>query len=456
MPAELTPQFHGFTGAALDREVWLGGALGLEKATVREVVEILRRNYCGKLGLEYMHINDLEERRFLQERMEGREAEIRFTPEGKQSILTKVVQAEQWEKFLARKYVGTKRFGLDGGEAMVPALEAVIKYGGQLGVCQIVLGMSHRGRLNVLSNVMGKPYRVIFSEFAGGSANPEDVGGSGDVKYHLGTSSDREFDGIRCISASSPIPAIWRRSIRSCSARPAPSRSRAATPDGSEVLPVLLHGDAAFAGQGIVSECFGFSGIPGYSTGGCIHFVINNQVGFTTSPQFARSSPYPSDVAKAVQAPIMHVNGDDPEAVTFACKLAIEFRQKFKRDIVIDMWCYRRFGHNEGDEPSFTQPLMYKEIRQHAPISELYAARLEKEGVIKAGLARRRDRRLHRHARGRVRGRQILSAQQGRLVRGQMGRAPQAAGGDHRAPQRRHRRARGHAPRDRQDPDHGP
>ncbi len=384
MPAELTPAFHGFTEAALDRDVWLGGALGLEKATVRELVEILRRNYCGHLGLEYMHINDLEERRFLQERMEGREAEIRFTPEGKQSILTKVVQAEQWEKFLARKYVGTKRFGLDGGEAMIPALEAVIKYGGQFGVRQIVLGMSHRGRLNVLSNVMGKPYRVIFSEFAGGSANPTDVGGSGDVKYHLGTSSDREFDGIKVHLSLVPNPSHLE------AVNPVLGKTRAEQvarddADGSEVLPVLLHGDAAFAGQGIVSECFGFSGIPGYSTGGCIHFVVNNQVGFTTSPQFARSSPYPSDVAKAVQAPIMHVNGDHPEAVTFACKLAIEFRQRFKRDIVIDMWCYRRFGHNEGDEPSFTQPLMYKEIRQHALVSELYAARLEKEGVVPAG-----------------------------------------------------------------------
>ena len=385
LPADLTPEYHGFTGAALDREVWVGGALGLEKATVREIVEILRRNYCGNVGLEYMHINDLEERRFLQERMEGREAEIRFTPEGKKSILTKVVQAEQWEKFLARKYVGTKRFGLDGGEAMVPALEAVIKYGGQLGVCQIVLGMAHRGRLNVLANVMGKPYRAIFSEFAGGSANPEDVGGSGDVKYHLGTSSDREFDGIKVHLSLVPNPSHLEAVDPVVLGKAKAEQIARGDLEGDSVLPVLLHGDAAFAGQGIVAECLGFSGIPGYATGGCIHFIINNQVGFTTSPQFARSSPYPSDVAKAVQAPILHVNGDDPEAVTFACKLAIEYRQQFNRDIVIDMWCYRRFGHNEGDEPSFTQPLMYQEIRQHAPISELYAARLQKEGVIEEG-----------------------------------------------------------------------
>ncbi len=386
LPEDLTPEYHGFTGeGSLDRPVWLGGALGLEKATVREVVEILRRNYCGRVGLEYMHINDLDERRFLQDRMEGKDAGIVFTPEGKQSILTKVVQAEQWETFLARKYVGTKRFGLDGGEAMVPALEAVIKYGGQYGVQSMVFGMSHRGRLNVLANVMGKPYRAIFSEFAGGAANPEDVGGSGDVKYHLGTSSDREFDGIRVHLSLVPNPSHLEAVDPVVLGKAKAQQIARGDVEGDSVLPVLLHGDAAFAGQGIVAECLGFSGIPGYSTGGCLHFIINNQVGFTTSPQFARSSPYPSDVAKLVQAPILHVNGDDPEAVTFACKLAIEYRQAFNRDIVIDMWCYRRFGHNEGDEPSFTQPLMYQEIRKHSPISALYAARLEKEAVIKPG-----------------------------------------------------------------------
>jgi 2-oxoglutarate dehydrogenase E1 component len=386
MPADLTPEYHGFTGAgALDRPVWLGGALGLEKGTVREIVEILRRNYCGHVGLEYMHINDLKERRFLQERMEGKDAEISFTPEGKQSILTKVVQAEQWEKFLARKYVGTKRFGLDGGESMVPALEAVIKYGGQYGVVSMVTGMAHRGRLNVLANVMGKPYRAIFSEFAGGAANPEDVGGSGDVKYHLGTSSDREFDGIRVHLSLVPNPSHLEAVDPVVLGKAKAQQIARGDAEGDSVLPVLLHGDAAFAGQGIVAECLGFSGIPGYSTGGCLHFIINNQVGFTTSPQFGRSSPYPSDVAKGIQAPILHVNGDDPEAVTFACKLAIEYRQTFNRDIVIDMWCYRRFGHNEGDEPSFTQPLMYAKIRQHPPVSQLYAERLQQEGVIEKG-----------------------------------------------------------------------
>src|SRR3982751_5658365 len=247
VPADLTAEYQGFSDEDLDRPVWLCGVLGLEQATVREIVSILQRNYCGHIGLEYMHINDVEERRFLQDRMEGKDAEISFTPEGKQSILTKVIHAEQWEKFLARKYVGTKRFGLDGGESMVPALEAVIKYGGQLGVRDVVLGMSHRGRLNVLANVMGKPYRVIFSEFAGGSANPEDVGGSGDVKYHLGTSSDREFDGISVhlslvpnpshLEAVDPVVLGKTRAIQTIAGD---------LETHTASLPVLIHGDAAF------------------------------------------------------------------------------------------------------------------------------------------------------------------------------------------------------------------
>jgi 2-oxoglutarate dehydrogenase E1 component len=389
LPADLNPEFHGFTAADLDRPIYLGGTMGYETATVRELVECLRRNYCGKIGLEYMHINDLEERRFLQERMEGKDAAITFTPEGKTAILSKVIEGEEWEKFLARKYVGTKRFGLDGGEAMIPALESVIKYGGQYGVREVVIGMAHRGRLNVLANVMGKPYRVIFSEFAGGSANPQDVGGSGDVKYHLGTSSDRTFDGIDVHLSLVPNPSHLEAVNPVVLGKARAVQNTRGDADGSEVLPVLLHGDAAFAGQGIVAEILAFSGLPGYGTGGTVHFIINNQVGFTTSPQFARSSPYPSDVAKMVQAPIFHVNGDDPEAVTFVTKVAMEFRQQFKRDIVIDMWCYRRFGHNEGDEPSFTQPLMYAEIRKHPPVSTLYGERLKREGILdQAGIDR--------------------------------------------------------------------
>jgi 2-oxoglutarate dehydrogenase E1 component len=382
LPADLTPAYHGFSDADLDRPIWLGGVMGLDRATIREIVKCLQANYCGTIGVEYMHINDVEERRFIQSRIEGKGETIHFTTEGKKAILAKVIEAEQWEKFLARKYVGTKRFGLDGGESAVPALEAVIKYGGQYGVEEIDMGMAHRGRLNILSNVMGKPYRAIFHEFAGGATNPADVGGSGDVKYHLGTSSDREFDGIKVhlsllpnpshLEAVDPVVLGKARAVMTCKN----------DKHGKKVLPILLHGDAAFAGQGVVAECLGFSGLPGYGTGGTLHFIINNQIGFTTSPQFARSSPYPTDIAKSVQAPILHVNADDPEAVTFCCKLAIEFRQTFGRDIVIDMWCYRRFGHNEGDEPSFTQPQMYAAIRNQPPISTIYGNRLIEEGVI--------------------------------------------------------------------------
>ncbi|MFS0737256.1 2-oxoglutarate dehydrogenase E1 component [Sphingomonas sp. 1P06PA] len=382
LPADLAPEFHGFFASDLDRPIYLGGTLGLETATVRELVEILRANYCSHVGIEYMHIGDVEERRFLQERIEGRDKAISFTPEGKKAILSKVIHAEEWEKFLGRKYVGTKRFGLDGGEAAIPALEAVIKYGGAGGVVEVVIGMAHRGRLNVLSNVMAKPYRAIFSEFAGGSANPEDVGGSGDVKYHLGTSTDREFDGNKVHLSLAPNPSHLEAVDPVVLGKSRAKQTKLDDLKREKVMPILLHGDAAFAGQGVVMECFGFSGLAGYNTGGTVHFVINNQVGFTTSPQFARSSPYPSDIAKMVQAPILHVNGDDPEAVTFACKVATEFRQTFKRDVVIDMWCYRRFGHNEGDEPGFTQPLMYDEIRRHQPVSRVYAERLKGEGLI--------------------------------------------------------------------------
>ena len=384
-PTDLTPEWHGFTDADMNRPIFLGGVLGVDHATVPQIVTILRANYCGRVGLEYMHIADVEERRFLQDRMEGQDKAIEFTTVGKKAILSKVIEAEQFEGFLAKKYVGTKRFGLDGGEAMIPALESFIKYGGAMGVREIVMGMSHRGRLNVLANVLAKPYRVIFHEFRGGSANPEDVGGSGDVKYHLGTSTDREFDGIRVHMSLVPNPSHLEAVDPVVLGK---ARATQVLQDDldlhDKVLPILIHGDAAFAGQGIVWESLSLSGLPGYNTGGCLHFIVNNQIGFTTSPQFARSSPYPSDVAKGVQAPIFHVNGDDPEAVTFACKMAMEFRQRFSRDIVIDMWCYRRFGHNEGDEPSFTQPLMYDAIRQHRKVSEIYAERLIAEEVVDA------------------------------------------------------------------------
>ncbi|MDC8754727.1 2-oxoglutarate dehydrogenase E1 component [Erythrobacter sp. sf7] len=384
-PADLTLEWHGLAGKE-NEDVYVGGVLGMEWTTVGKLHQRLREVYCGKVGLEYMHIADTEERRFLQDKFESPGETIQFTPEGKKAILAAVLRGEQYEEFLGKKYVGTKRFGLDGGESMIPALEAVIKHGGSAGVREIIYGMAHRGRLNVLANVMAKPYRVIFHEFSGGSANPDDVGGSGDVKYHLGTSTDREFDGISVHMSLVPNPSHLEAVNPVVLGK---SRAQQAIRDDlakkEQVLPVLIHGDAAFAGQGVVWESLSLSGVPGYDTGGCIHFIINNQIGFTTSPKFARSSPYPSDVAKGVMAPILHVNGDDPEAVTFACKLAVEYRQTFHRDVVIDMWCYRRFGHNEGDEPKFTQPLMYDAIRSHPKVSKIYEGRLIEQGVVEPG-----------------------------------------------------------------------
>ena len=381
---ELHPSHYGFTDADWDRRIFLDNVLGLEFATIREIVTILERTYCQTLGVEFMHISDPAEKAWIQERIEGPDKEITFTREGKRAILNKLIEAEGFEKFLDLKYTGTKRFGLDGGESLIPALEQIIKRGGNLGVQEIVLGMAHRGRLNVLTQVMGKPHRALFHEFKGGSFAPDDVEGSGDVKYHLGASSDRTFDGnnVHLSLTANPshleiVDPVVLGKVR------AKQDQHGCSPDNrTAVMPLLIHGDAAFAGQGVVAECLGLSGLRGHRTGGSIHFIINNQIGFTTDPRFSRSSPYPSDVAKMVEAPIFHVNGDDPEAVVFAAKVATEYRQKFQKPVVIDMFCYRRFGHNEGDEPSFTQPLMYRKIRSHPTILELYSQKLVAEGVV--------------------------------------------------------------------------
>jgi 2-oxoglutarate dehydrogenase E1 component len=384
---ELDPKSYGFTEADMNRKIFLDMVLGLEFASMREIVEILRRTYCQTLGVEFMHISNAAQKAWIQERIEGRDKEITFTREGKRAILNKLVEAEGFEKFLDVKFTGTKRFGLDGGESLIPALEQIIKRGGNLGVKEIVLGMPHRGRLNVLTQVMGKPHRVLFHEFKGGSATPDGVEGSGDVKYHLGASSDREFDNNKVHLSLSPNPShleivdpVVLGKVR------AKQDQHGATPDDrTMVMPLLIHGDAAFAGQGVVAECFGLSDLKGYRTGGSLHFIVNNQIGFTTYPRYSRSSPYPSDVAKMIEALIFHVNGDDPEAVVFAAKVATEYRQQFAKPVVIDMFCYRRFGHNEGDEPSFTQPLMYKKIRAHASTLEIYSKKLIGEGVITEG-----------------------------------------------------------------------
>lgn len=384
---ELDPASYGFGPADLDRPIFIDNVLGLETASVRQMVEILRRTYCSTLGIEFLHLSNQEEKSWLQERIEGPDKSIDFTREGKRAILNKLVEAEGFEKFLDIKSRTTKRFGLDGGEAMIPALEQIIKRGGNLGVKEIVVGMAHRGRLNVLAQVMAKPHRAIFNEFKGGSFLPDDVAGSGDVKYHLGASSDREFDGNKVHLSLTPNPShleivdpVVLGKVR------AKQDQYNCTPDDRRVvMPLLIHGDAAFAGQGVVAECFALSGLKGYRTGGSIHFIVNNQIGFTTYPRYSRSSPYPSDVAKLIEAPIFHVNGDDPEAVVHAAKIATEFRHKFQKPVVIDMWCYRRFGHNEVDEPAFTQPLMYKAIRQHPSTLSIYADKLKSEGVVAEG-----------------------------------------------------------------------
>ena len=384
---ELMPASYGFTEADLDRKIFLDQVLGLDFASMREIVAILRRTYCQTLGVEFMHISNAAQKAWIQERIEGRDKEIQFTREGKRAILNKLVEAEGFEKFLDVKYTGTKRFGLDGAESLIPALEQIIKRGGNLGVKEIVIGMPHRGRLNVLTQVMGKPHRVLFHEFKGGSATPEEVEGSGDVKYHLGASADREFDGNKVHLSLTPNPSHLEivDPVTLGKVRAKQDQHHCPPDDRTAVLPLLIHGDAAFAGQGVVAECFGLSGLKGYRTGGSLHFIVNNQIGFTTYPRYSRSSPYPSDVAKMIDALIFHVNGDDPEAVTFAAKVATEYRMKFQQPVVIDMWCYRRFGHNEGDEPSFTQPLMYKKIRSHPSTLEIYAKKLVAEGVVTEG-----------------------------------------------------------------------
>jgi len=383
---ELQPETYGFTDADLDRPIFIDRYLGLETATVRQILQILRRTYCRKIGVQFMHITSPAQKQWIQQRIEGEEKGVNFTGQGKRAILNKLIEAETFEKFCDVKYTGTKRFGLDGAESMIPALEQIIKRGGQLGVKDIILGMAHRGRLNVLCNVMAKPFRAIFHEFKGGSWKPEEVEGSGDVKYHLGASSDRTFDdnNVHLSLTANPSHLEIVDPVVLGKVRAKQDQHGCEPGERTPVLPLLIHGDAAFAGQGVVAECFGLSGLKGHRTGGSIHFVINNQIGFTTSPRYSRSSPYCSDVARMIEAPILHVNGDDPEAVVHCAKIAIEFRQTFQKPVVIDMFCYRRYGHNETDEPAFTQPIMYRKIKSHPTAAEIYTKQLIEEGVVTA------------------------------------------------------------------------
>ncbi len=382
---ELDPKSYGFSDADMDRPIFIDKVLGLEHASMREIMDIVRRTYCGTFALQFMHISNPEEAAWLKERIEGFGKEIQFTREGRRAILNKLVEAEGYEKFLHVKYMGTKRFGLDGGEALIPAMEQIIKRGGALGVKEIVIGMPHRGRLNILANVMQKPYRAIFHEFQGGSYKPEDVDGSGDVKYHLGASSDRTFDSNTVHLSLTANPSHLEAVNPVVLGKVRAKQDQHNDSDRQQVLPILLHGDAAFAGQGVVAECFGLSGLKGHRTGGTIHIIVNNQIGFTTAPHFSRSSPYPTDIALMVEAPIFHVNGDDPEAVVHAARVATEFRQKFHKDVVLDIFCYRRFGHNEGDEPMFTNPAMYTRIKKQKTTLQIYTDRLVKDGLIPEG-----------------------------------------------------------------------
>jgi 2-oxoglutarate dehydrogenase E1 component len=380
--SELDPESYGFAENDYDREIYVHGQLGFEKVTLRQLVAALRRTYCDTIGVEYMHITSSEEKRWIQDRIEAIHNRTEFTERGKLAILERLTDAEAFEGFLHVKHPGTKRFGLDGGEALIPALEQILKRGSQLGVEEVVIGMPHRGRLNVLAHVMGKPLAAIFSEFQGHSAAPEDVQGSGDVKYHLGTSADREFDGKRVHLSLAANPSHLEAVDPVVVGKVRAKQRQRGDKERRKVLGLLMHGDAAFSMQGIVAETFGLSDIQGYRTGGTIHFVVNNQIGFTTNPGSTRASRYPTEVAKTAQAPILHVNGDDVEAVVHVARVATEYRQTFRKDIVIDMWCYRRFGHNEGDEPAFTQPLMYKAIARQPTTRAVYAKKLVDEEVL--------------------------------------------------------------------------
>jgi len=386
--AELDPASYGFGDGDLDRRIFIDGVLGLERPTLREIIETLRATYCGTIGVEYMHIQEPDQKQWIQVRIEAIHNRTEFTARGQEAILERLTEAETFENFLNTKYPGAKRFGLDGGESLIPALEQILKRGSQLGVEEVVIGMPHRGRLSVLAHVMNKPYAAIISEFQGSSASPEEVQGSGDVKYHLGTSADREFDGKNVHLSLSPNPSHLEAVDPVVVGRVRAKQRQTGDRERRRVLGILMHGDAAFAGQGLVGETFALSDVRGYRTGGTIHFVVNNQIGFTTNPSQSRSSPYPSDVAKMVQAPIFHVNGDDVEAVVHVARIATEFRHEFRKDVVIDMWCYRRFGHNEGDEPAFTQPLMYRRIADQPSTRKIYANALVESGAMTEDQAR--------------------------------------------------------------------
>ena len=386
---ELNPEFYGFTKDDYDRPIFIDNVLGIETASLRQILSTLKDTYCGSIGVEYLHIQDPEQKSWIQQRIENIRNQTDFTDKGKEAIYERLVDAESFERFLNKKYTGTKRFGLDGSESVIPAIEQIAKRGSQLGLEEIVIGMAHRGRLNVLNNILQKPFRAIISEFMGNPSNPEETGGSGDVKYHMGSSSDREFDGVNVHFTLNANPSHLEVVNPVVIGRVRAKQNQRNDKLRNKVLGLLIHGDAAFAGQGILAETFDFAELRSYKTGGTLHLIINNQIGFTTSPAYSRSSPYCTDVAKIVMAPIFHVNADDPESVVHVSRIATEFRQKFAADAVIDIIGYRRYGHNEGDEPSFTQPIMYRKIADHPFVTKIYADKLIKEKKITEEQAKR-------------------------------------------------------------------
>src|SRR5262245_51784592 len=379
---ELEPAYYDLKEADLDQMVNAGSFVGLERVTLRNLVQALRDTYCRNIGFEYMFISERAQRQWIQERIEPVRAAPKVTPEEQKRLLQKLTEAEHLERYLHTRYVGQKRFSLEGGESLIPSIDELIQRAGSTGVQEIVVGMAHRGRLNVLVNVLGKMPKDLFEEFEGKHAHELP---SGDVKYHNGFSSDISTAGgpVHLSLAFNPshleiVNPVVEGSVRA-------RQRRRDDKTGDQVLPILVHGDAAFAGQGVVMETLNLSGTRGYGTGGTVHLIVNNQIGFTTSdPRDARSTTYCTDVAKMVEAPIFHVNGDDPEAVLFVTQLALDFRNKFHKDVVVDIVCFRKLGHNEQDEPFVTQPLMYKKISQHPGTRKLYADKLVTQGVIGA------------------------------------------------------------------------
>ncbi len=381
-PQELDYKSYGFIESDLEKEIFIDGSLGLEKGKLKNIIKILKETYSASIGVEFLHIQQADQKQWVQERIEEVRNKTNFTNEGKKAIYKRLVESELFEQFLDKKFLGTKRYGIEGGEAMIPGIEQIVKQACLSGIEDIIIGTAHRGRLTLLSSVLEMPYKKILSKFQGSLNDPNEVLGSGDVKYHLGVSADREFEKkkIHLSLTSNPSHLEAVNPVVAGKVRAKQTLAKDKTTD--KVIGLLIHGDAAIAGQGVVAETFAMSQLRGFKTGGTIHFVINNQIGFTTMPQYGRSAPYCTEIAKMVQAPIFHVNGDDPEAVVHVCRLATEFRNKFKVDVVVDMFCYRRSGHNEADEPSFTQPLMYKAIKKQITTRKKYEKKLIENNTL--------------------------------------------------------------------------